>query len=643
MAFCPPETPPPPCGCAPAGGSGPAPPRAWGRLRAAFGLAGAGVLLVGVLGERLGLLGRLGEAVPFPLGAAVVGAAGLPVFREVLGAARRGRVTPHTLMTLGALAALGAGEWTSALVVVLFMRAGEAIERFTEDQARRGIRALLREAPRRAVVLRDGQEAEIPAAEVRVGDTVIVRNGERVAVDGVVLAGRAAVDQSGLTGEAMPVEVGPGDPVYAATVVRQGYLRVRAEGVGPDTAFGRVVRLIEEAEANRGRFQRWADRFSAYYLPLVLSLAAIAFFIRGPLAAAAVLVVACACAFGLATPVAVLAAVGAAARHGILIKGGRFIEGLARADTLLIDKTGTLTLGRPQVAEVVPLNGWSEAGVLGLAAAAEAGSNHPIAAAVRSAARERGLEPLEAQEVEELPGLGVRAVVGGRRVLVGRAEGLGLDGSGRAGRTVLGVVVEAADGARHPCGLITLVDAPRPEVPGALRALRSLGIRHMELLTGDRPEAAARLAADLRIPYRAGLMPEDKLKVVRDYQARGHTVIMVGDGINDAPALAAADVGIAMGAVGSAVAVETAPVVLLREDWRLVPAALVLARRTLRVVKLNLLFTAGYNLAGLGLAALGLLPVPVAAAAQVLPDLLILGNSARLLGWRLPRSGGAGL
>ncbi len=628
-----PETSAPACGCSPE----PAPLRPWGRLKAAFGLVVAGVLLVGLLGERLGILGRLEEAVPFPIGAALVGAAGFPVFREVLGAARRGRVTPHTLMTLGTLAALGAGQWTSALVVVFFMRVGEAIERFTAEQAGQGIKVLLRQAPQRAVVLRNGQEVEVPASDLQVGEMVIVRNGGRIPADGVVVAGRAAVDQSALTGEAMPAEVGPGDPVYAATTIRQGSIRVRVDRVGPDTTFGQVIRLVAEAETHRGPMQRWADRFSAYFLPVVLGLAAVVLVAAGPLTAAAVLVVACSCAFGLATPVAVLAAVGAAARHGILIKGGRFIEALARADVLLIDKTGTVTFGRPRVAEILPLNGWSEAEVLGLAAAAEAGSDHPIAVALRSAARERGLEPRPAEDVREVPGMGVQAAVDGRRILVGRPESLGVSGPVPAGKTAVGVALEGPDDIRRPCGLITLIDAPRPEVPEALRAIRSLGIGQVELLTGDRPGAAARLAADLGIPYRAGLMPEEKLKVVRDFQARGHTVVMVGDGINDAPALAAADVGVAMGAVGSDVAVATAPVVLLGEDWRLIPATLALARRTLRVIRLNLLFTAGYNLVGLGLAAVGLLPVPAAAAAQAIPDLLILGNSARLLGWRPPR------
>ncbi len=607
--------------------------RLWGRLRTSLGLVIVAVALAIAAGEGLGLFDRLAESLPLAAGAALVGAAGWPVFREVLAAARRRQVTPHTLMTVGAMAALAAGEWPSALVVVFFMRVGEAVEGFTVNQARRAIRALANLAPRRATVVRDGTEVEVPVGEVRVGETVVVRNGARVPVDGTVVDGQAVVDQSALTGESLPVDVGPGATVYAAAIVRQGYLRVRAERVGPDTTFGRVIRLVEEAETQRGRMQRVADRFSTWYLPVVLVVAAATFLLGGgPLAAAAVLVVACSCAFGLATPVAVLAAAGAAARHGLVVKGGRFLEALARADVVLVDKTGTLTLGQPQVAEIVPADGWSASQVLGTAAAAEVYSNHPLAAAVRAAARAQGVPIQVPESFEEVPGVGVRARVNGRWVRVGRPERLGVGLSRRAGGTALAVVLEA-DGAFKPCGLILLADRLRPEVPGALQALRA-EVRQIELLTGDRPEVAASLARALAVDYRAGLLPEDKVAVVKEYRARGHTVVMVGDGINDAPALAAADVGIAMGAVGSDVAIEAAPVVLLREDWSLVPAAIRLARRTVRTIRLNLLLAALYNLVGLSLAATGVLPVSVAAAAQFIPDILILGNSARLVRWR---------
>ncbi len=543
-------------------------------------------------------------------------------------------------MTLGALAALSVGDWVSALVVVFFMRTGEAVEDFTVGWARGAIRTLGELSPRRATVMRDGAEIEVPVDEVRPGETVLVRNGELVPVDGVVIGGRATVDQGPLTGESLPGEVGPGDPLYAATALRQGYLRVRADRVGPDTAFSRIIRLVEGAAAHRGRMERLADRFSAWYLPVVLGVAAGTLALGGGPPAAAVLVVACSCAFALATPVAVLAAAGAAARHGILVKGGRFFEALARADVLLIDKTGTLTLGRPQVARVEPADGWSAPDLLTLAAAVEAGSSHPVAVAVRAAARERGLLPPAVEDFEEVPGLGVRARVDGRWVWVGRPDRLGVNLAGSPDETVLAVVAEDG-GDRKLCGLVRVSDSLRPEVPEALRLLRAAGIRRIELLTGDRPEVASALAGPLGIPYRAGLMPEDKLAAVNEYRARGHTVMMVGDGINDAPALVAADAGIAMGTVGSGLAIETAPVVLLREDWRLIPEAIRLARRTVRVIRLNLLLTGLYNLAGLSLAAAGILPVPLAAAAQFIPDLLILGNSARLVGWR-PASAPAG-
>jgi len=369
-----------------------------------------------VAGEQQGLLAPAKAAIPPPVGLGLVAAAGWPGFREVLAAARRRQVTSHTLMTVGALAALAVGEWLSALIVVLFMRAGETIEEFTLRQARRAVYDLASLSPRRATVIRDGAEIEVPIDQVRAGETVLVRNGELVPVDGVVVDGRAAVDQAALTGESLPVEVGPGAPVYAATVVRQGYLRVRAERVGPDTTFGRVLRLVEEAGASRGRMQRLADRSRSGVLPALLGGPAGPLARGGcPMAAAAVLVVACSGAFALAAPVAVLAAVGAAVRHGILIKGGRFIEALARADVLLIDKTGTLTLGKPQVAQVEPADGWSALDLLSLAAAVEAGSSHPVAAAVRAAARERGLLPPAVEDFEEDPGLGVRARVDGRR------------------------------------------------------------------------------------------------------------------------------------------------------------------------------------------------------------------------------------
>jgi Cd2+/Zn2+-exporting ATPase/Cu+-exporting ATPase len=352
-----------------------------------------------------------------------------------------------------------------------------------------------------------------------------------------------------------------------------------------------------------------------------------------------VLVVACSCSLALATPIAMLASIGAAARRGLMIKGGKYLESLTQVDVLLIDKTGTLTLGRPQIDEVVTLNGQPAESVLGLAAAAERYSEHPLAEAVRDAALERGLSLAAPSHFEALPGLGVRAQVNGHTVTVGNRRLLQPNGSDGAsilepavaaleqqGKTLIFVAEDD-----EPVGVLAAADAIRPEVPAAIAQLRELGVQQIELLTGDNARTAAALAARLGIAYRADLLPEDKVQIVRAYQAQGHRVAMVGDGVNDAPALAQADVGIAMGAAGSAIAVEAAHVALLRDDWTLVPELWRIARRTLRVVKLNIGFTAVYNLVGLSLAAVGLLPPVLAAAAQSLPDLGILANSSRLL------------
>jgi len=599
-----------------------------------IGVVFGAVLFVVVVGEWFGLFEAVTRRVPWPLGLTVVLAGGYPVFRNVIRAAIRKQVTAHTLMTVGALAALVVGQWATAAVVVFFMRVGDYAERFTTERARRAVKDLTAMAPQTARVERDGAEREVPVGEVRVGETVVVRPGEKIPVDGEAIAGHATVDQATITGESMPVEAGPGTRVFAATIARLGGLRLRTTHVGKDTTFGRVIRMVEDAEAHRANVQRIADKFSAYYLPLVVSIATLTLLIRrDSLATAAVLVVACSCSFALATPIAMLASIGAGARRGLLIKGGRYLEALARADVVLIDKTGTLTLGRPQITDVLPLNGASGEDVLVLAASAERYSEHPLAEAVRAAARERGLPLYEPEQFEAIPGIGVRARVDGVTVTVGSRR-MVPDGSPprvvadleAQGKTLLFV---ARDGAIT--GVLAASDTLRPEVPAALAAIRALGIRQIELLTGDNERTAAAMAQRLDVEYRAGLLPEDKIGVVQQYQAQGRTVVMIGDGVNDAPALAQADVGIAMGAAGSDVAVEAAHIALLRDDWALIPEVWQIARRTMRVVKLNIGFTAAYNLTGLTLAALGILPLVFAAAAQSLPDLGILGNSARLL------------
>jgi Cu+-exporting ATPase len=629
------------------------------------------ILFVVVVGEGLGLFETITQRLPWYIGLAIVLAGGYPVFRKVIQAGLRGQVIAHTLMTVGVAAAALAGQWATAVVVVFFMRVGDYVEHFTAERARGAIKDLTKLAPQTARLERDGQETELPISSVNAGDIVIVRPGEKIPVDGEVVAGHAAVDQSTITGESMPVETGIGARVYAATLASQGSLKIRATHIGGDTTFGRVIRLVEEAEANRADVQRLADRFAGYFLPVVAGIALLTYLIsRDPMSVVSVLVVACSCSFALATPIAMLASIGAAAKRGLLIKGGKYLEALAKADVLLIDKTGTLTLGKPQITEIITGEelevrndelGIKDAGtkptlsnsllaidhsqltsqqmsILQLAASAERYSEHPLAGAVRQAAGSRQLSLYEPLEFEAFPGIGLRAQVNGNQVMVGNRRILErlsphtevpshmVTTLEAQGKTLMYVVVDG-----RLAGILAAEDTQRGEVPQSIQALRAMGLQTIELLTGDNPRVAAALAERIGIGYRAGLLPQDKIAIVQEYQSHGHTVIMVGDGVNDAPSLAQADIGIAMGAAGSDVAVEAAAIALMRDDWSLVPEVVRIARRTLGVVKMNIWFTMFYNLVGLSLAAFGLLPPGIAAAMQSIPDLGILANSSRLL------------
>ena len=599
-----------------------------------FGIVFGVVLFVVVFGEWLGWFEKITAIVPWPVGFALVLMFGYPVFKNVVQATLRRQIISHTLMTVGVIAALAVGEWATAAVVVFFMRVGDYAENYTTDRARQAVRDLTAMAPQTARLERDGSEVEVPIGEVQPGDVVIVRPGEQIPVDGVVLDGQATVNQAAITGESMPVEVNQGSKVFAATIAQLGSLRVKTTLVGADTTFGRVVHMVEEAEANRAEVQRLGDKVSGYYLPVVAGIAAITFLIsRNPLSTAAVLLVACSCSFALATPIAMLASIGAAAKHGLLIKGGRYIELLAKADTVLIDKTGTLTTGKPRLTDIVRLNGLSEKRLLTLAASAERYSEHPLAEAVRQAARDQDLRLLDPQDFVAEPGRGVRARIDDTVVVVGNWRIMGdmpfpaeAETLEKQGKTLLFVRT-----GEDLAGILAASDTLRPETPAALAELKRLGVRKIELLTGDNERTAAAIAGQLGIGYRANLLPEDKIRIVKEYQEQGHIVVMVGDGVNDAPALAQANVGIAMGAGGTDVAIEAAHIVLMREDWNLLPRAFQIAQRTMRVVKMNLGFTMVYNIVGLTLAAFGILPPILAAAAQSLPDLGILGNSSRLL------------
>ena len=596
--------------------------------------------LVGILAERLGLLEPVIDRLPPWLTVAAVLVGGVPIFRNVVRALRNRTVTSHALMTLGILGALAIGQYAAAAVIVFFMRFADFLEGFTTERSRQAIRELLRLAPETARVEQDGRDVEIPAEAIRQGQIVLVKPGERIPVDGRVAAGHGAVNQASITGESMPLERHTGDHVFAATVLERGFLRIETERVGAETTFGRILRLVEEAEAHKAPVQRFADRFTGYYIPVVVGAALLTYLLgRTPTAAVAVVLVACSCAIAMATPTVVLASVGRAARRGLIVKGGRWLEALAKVDTVVMDKTGTVTFGTPRVTEVLSLDGLGEAEVLARAAAVERYSEHPVASAVLAEAEARNLVVVAAEGFDVVPGEGVAARVGGHAVACGsvrlmarRAVKVPPAAVDRAhaleaqGRTV----VYLAEDDRL-LGLVAVADTLRPEVPDALRRLRALGVRRVLLLTGDNERVARALAGEFGVDYRAECLPEEKIEVVRRLQAEGAVVAMVGDGINDAPALAQADVGIAMGAAGTDAAIEAADVALMRDDWRLVPEAIEIGRRAFRTIQQNLWFTAAYNVAGILFAALGWLPPIGAAAAQSLPDVAVMLNSSRLL------------
>jgi Cd2+/Zn2+-exporting ATPase/Cu+-exporting ATPase len=598
------------------------------------------VALVGIVGERLGVVEALVDRIPWWLALAAVLAGGSPIFRNVVRALRHWTVTSHALMTLGILGALAIGQYAAAAVIVFFMRFADFLEGFTTQRSRQAIRELLRLAPETARVEQDGRDVEIPIEAVRPGQVVLVKPGERVPVDGRVAAGHGAVNQAPITGESMPVEKHGGDHVFAATVLERGLLRIETERVGAETTFGRILRLVEEAEAHKAPVQRFADRFTAYYIPVVVGAALLTYLLgRTPTAAVAVVLVACSCAIAMATPTVVLASVGRAARRGLIVKGGRWLEALAKVDTLIVDKTGTLTFGTPRVTEVRTFDDLGEAEVITRAAAVERYSEHPVASAVLAEAEGRGLTVAASEGFDAVPGEGVVACVGGQEVACGSARLMA-----RRAVTVQPAAVEAAHmleargrtvvylaEAGRLLGLIAVADTLRPEVPGALGRLRALGVHRVLLLTGDNERVARALAAELGVEYRAECLPEEKIEVVRRLQADGAVVAMVGDGINDAPALAQADVGIAMGAAGTDAAIEAAHVALMRDDWGLVPEAIEIGRRAFGTIRQNLWFTAAYNAVGVLLAALGWLPPIAAAAAQSLPDVAVMLNSSRLL------------
>ncbi len=633
-------------------------------------------------------------AAPWLFGAAVV-VGGAYVARAALFSLRARQVDMNVLMTLAMIGAAAIGQWSEAALVAFLFSLGTVLQAATLERTRRAISGLMKLAPPAASVLKptaDGSgrlETRIDAAEIVVGDVVVVRPGERAAVDGVVVEGSAAADQAPVTGESAPVAKTAGDQVFAGSIIEGGTLHVRATTIASDTTIAKIVHMVEEAQAQRAPAETIVDRFASRYTPVVVALAAAVAFIPPLLGASfdtwfyrglALLIISCPCALVISTPVSILAALAHATGNGVLIKGGAYLEQMAGLKAVAFDKTGTLTWGRPRVTDVVPLNGAAPDRVLEVAAALERYSEHPLARAITEHAEasgaampapvmvtacacstpgccsadvggsagedgdghghtghDHGSRPPDVERFRAIPGRGVRAELDGRLHFVGRPDLLGahavdpellalVDGLERQGKTA--VVVGDGDGA---LGVIAVSDPLRPGARETVAELRALGVVEVAMLTGDNPETAAAVAAEAGVTdVRAGLLPEQKVAAVAELRDRAGAVAMVGDGINDAPALAAASLGIAMGAAGTDAALETADIALMGDDLSAVPETIRLARRTTRIIWQNIIFSIVVKAVFLILAPLGLVSLWLAVFADMGTSLLVTGNGLRL-------------
>lgn len=627
----------------------------WGRHRSILPTAFSGLALA--LAFTFSALG-VAEPLPILLFASAILLGGYRV-------ARKGWVTLRAtksldidaLMTLAAIGAMAVGEWAEAATAMFLFSLGNLLESYTLERSRQAIRHLMQLAPQEATRIHGGLEEQVPVTALRVGDRIIIRPGGRIPMDGRVLNGRSAVNQAPLTGESIPADKAPGDEVYAGTINGQGALEVEITKTAGEDTLSKLIRLVGEAQAQKAQAQQFVEVFARYYTPLViigaLGLAAIPpLFFNAPFTnwfyrALVLLVIACPCALVISTPVSIVSAISSAARQGVLIKGGAYLEAMGLLKAMAFDKTGTMTYGQPAVTDILSFNDISPDEVLALAASLEVRSEHPLAQAVVRAARERGLDFSPASELQALPGRGARGVLGRRTLLIGshtffeeelphrleicqRLENLEEEGKTAM---LLGCEEGECEG-RTPevVGLIAVADKVREKARLTVAALRRAGIEHTVFLTGDNARTAQAIAAQIGVDeVRSNLLPEDKVASVEELLASYGLVAMVGDGLNDAPALARATVGIAMGAAGNATVLETADVALMADDLSRLPYVIGLGRRARSIIRQNIAFSLSVKALFIALALFGLATLWMAVMADVGASLLVILNGMRLL------------
>jgi len=610
----------------------------WNESRPFLFMAASGITLG--LSWILGWVGRGPTTVPtaFALASLVIG--GFPVLKSAIKALFIPDLNVDTLVSIAAIAAASIGAYQEAATVVFIMLLGEFLEHLTVGKARKAISSLIQLSPKTAWVRRGDQEVQVPIEEVAAKEVVIVKPGERIPVDGKIISGCGSINQSMLTGESIPVEKGLGDRVYCGTINEAGSCEIEATQVAEDTKLAQIKRLILEAQAEKSPIQRVMDRFARYFIPAILFIALVTFLVtKEPVRAITILIVACPCALVLGTPTAVVAAIGSAARQGILIKGGAFLEQMGRLRALLMDKTGTLTHGKPMVVEMKGFDGADEKEVLYWAAVAEKRSEHPLARAVIEKAESLGLSIPHPESFENFRGKGVKARWDSKTILAGspellRGERIEIPDPVKEwqevkeseGKTCLLITLD-----RRLVGVISIADTLREETRATIEKIRREGVSEIWMLTGDSEQVANRIGKELKIGYEARLLPEQKVSKVKEWKRKGYVVAMVGDGVNDAPALAAADIGIAMGAVGTDVAIETADIALMGDEIERIPTLIRLSRRALRVIKENLIFAIVFNTIMVFFSAQGWISMILGAFMHQASSLLVILNSIRLL------------